>query len=274
MQRPQPPIRNRSPRGFLRLFTFVCVAAGIAPILTGCGNTTYPSLNGNWSMSAISSQLPGEPPQLFNGTVSSNGNSVTGTLYFSNSCFGSQAMLQFSGSIASGDELKITSQAYNNQIVFLTGTLSTDGSLLTGGSYTVSANKSSQPSCDNGDTGSLSGARLAAVNGTFAGSLTSSVTGTTYAATAQLTQASSATNGIYGVTGTFSLSGLSCFSSGSITAGTLVGNHLTLTATSGNASLKLQGTVNAAAQEVTVTTYTLSGGSCATDSGTGALTLQ
>jgi hypothetical protein len=112
------------------------------------------------------------------------------------------------------------------------------------------------------------------VNGTFAGNLTSSVMNSTYPATAQLTQASSATNGIYGVTGTFSLGGLSCFSSGSITAGTLVGSQLTLTATSGNASLKLQGTVNAAAQEVTVTTYTLSGGSCTTDSGTGTLTLQ
>jgi hypothetical protein len=263
MQTLPPPTRRRA---------IYLLAAFVA--LAGCGGTAYPVLNGNWSMQAVSSLLPSEPPQTFNGTLSSNGNQATGILYFSNSCFGPQAVLQFSGSIAAESTLKITSQPYKNQVVFLTGTLSTDGGLLTTGSYTVSANNSSQASCDNGDNGSLSGARVANVQGTFKGNLASSVTQTTYPATAQLTQASGATNGSYGVTGSVTLSGLSCFSSGTITAGSLIGNALSITAASGNASLKLTGAVDAAGQNITITGYRLSGGSCTADSGTGTLTLQ
>lgn len=225
-------------------------------------------------MPAVSNLLPGEPPQLFNGTLTSNGSQVTGTLYFNNSCFGPAAPLQFSGSIGTLNLLKITSQDYNNQVVFLTGTVSTDGSLLTTGSYTVSANNSSKPSCDNGDLGSLSGARMSMLQGNFSGSLNSSVNSASYATTAQLTQGASASNGIYHVTGTVSLAGLSCFTGGTITSGTLVGNALALTATSGNATLNIQASLNTGAENITVTRYTVSGGSCTADNGTGTLSLQ
>ncbi len=268
MQTPPPTRRFRIYKA-LGLHAAGCFAA--LAFMAGCGSTTYPSLNGNWSLQAISSLLPSQPPENFNGTLSSSGNSVTGTLYFSNACFGSQA-LQFSGSIASGNELKITSKAYNNQVIFLTGTVSTDGGLVTGGSYTVTASNSSQPSCDNGDNGNLSGARVTALEGSFTGSLTSALTGTVYPATAQLAQATTASNGVYGVTGSFGLSGLSCFTSGTISAGSLAGNALTLTATSGSATLQVEGTLTATAQNITVTSYTLSGGSCTADSGTGSLT--
>jgi hypothetical protein len=266
-------VHSPSTRGSVRRVKSGILLAAFA-FLAGCGGTALPPLTGSWSMPAVSSLLPSEPPQVFNGTLSSNGNKVTGTLYFSNSCFGPTAPLLFSGSIGADNQLKLGSQVYNNQVVNLTGTVSSDGSLLTTGSYTVSANDSKQPSCDNGDLGSLSGARIASLEGSFTGSLTSSLINGSYATTAQLTQASSANNGIYAVTGTVALSSLSCFTSGSITSGVLVGDALTITATSDNATLTIQANINSAAQNITISAYAISGGACADDSGTGTLSQQ
>ncbi len=135
--------------------------------LNGCGTTTYPAASGSWTFAAVSSTLLSEPPQHFTGTLASSGSSVTGTLTFTNSCFKAQA-LAYTGSIGDENALKLTSATYANQVVALTGTLSSDGTLVTGGTYTVSASSSSQPSCDNGDTGNLSGSRAAASAGSAA----------------------------------------------------------------------------------------------------------
>jgi len=141
------------PRAILSLAA-ICLLA----LLADCGGPMYPSVNGTWSLYAISTQLPSEPPQTMAGTMSSSGSSASATLTFSNACFKGQK-LTYSGSIGDENILKLTSNVYNNQIVFLTGTLSSDGSLLTQGSYTVSANNTSQKICDTGDAGSLSGSR-------------------------------------------------------------------------------------------------------------------
>jgi hypothetical protein len=129
-------------------------------LLAGCGSSAPPSMTGPWTFYAISSIVPSEPPQSLVGDLTSSGTSVTGTLTFSNSCFKNQK-LKFSGSIGDDNILTLNSkqQAYNNQIVFLAGTVSSDGGLLTAGSYTVAASNSSQPICDTGDAGSLTGSR-------------------------------------------------------------------------------------------------------------------
>jgi len=124
----------------------------------GCGSTTYPTVAGSWKFAAISSTTPSEPPQTITGTLSSSGSSVTGTLTYSNACFNGQA-LYYSGSFSSGNSLKLTSNPYNNQVVTLNGTVSTDGSILTQGSYSVAAENSSPAICDIADTGTLSGSR-------------------------------------------------------------------------------------------------------------------
>jgi hypothetical protein len=144
----------------VRLTKCLVLVASLAlgAALCGCGSTTYPSVNGTWTLAAISSVLLSEPPQSITGTLASSGSSVTGTLTFSNSCFKNQP-LAYSGSIGDSNALKLTSATYNNQVVTLNGTLSTDGSLLTSGSYTVTPSNISQGICDTGDTGSLSGSR-------------------------------------------------------------------------------------------------------------------
>jgi hypothetical protein len=128
--------------------------------LAGCGSTTYPSVTGTWSFAAINSATPSEPPQTLTGTLTSNGTNVSGTLTYSNPCFKGVA-LAYSGSFSSGNALKLTSAAYANQVVTLNGTISTDGTLLTQGDYTVAAQNSSPAICDIADSGTLTGSRTA-----------------------------------------------------------------------------------------------------------------
>jgi hypothetical protein len=135
-------------------------AIGLLCMVAGCGSSAPPSMTGTWTFYAVSSIVPSEPPKTLTGTLTSNGSTVTGTLTFSNSCFTGQ-QLKFSGSIGTDNLLTLNSkqQVYNNQIVYLAGTVSTDGSLLTAGSYTVAASNTSQPICDTGDAGSLTASR-------------------------------------------------------------------------------------------------------------------
>jgi len=132
--------------------------AAASLLLASCGTATYPNATGTWTMAAVSGVVLNQPPQHFAGTLASSEDTITGTLTFSNSCFHSQA-LTYTGTISTAAAIKMTSTSYNNQTVTLTGTLSPDGSLLTSGSYTVTATNLATGYCDTGDTGSLTGSR-------------------------------------------------------------------------------------------------------------------
>jgi hypothetical protein len=129
-------------------------------LLAGCGSSAPPSMTGTWTFYAISSLVPSQPPKTLTGTLTSDGKSVTGTLAFSNSCFSGQK-LKFSGALGDDNIVTLNSkqQVYNNQIVYLSGTVASDGSLVTAGSYTVAASDTTKPICDTGDAGSLTGNR-------------------------------------------------------------------------------------------------------------------
>ena len=145
---------------FCRTNVLKIACLGLLTLAAGCGSSAPPSMTGTWTFYAISSIVPSEAPETLTGTLTSNGSSVTGTLAFSNSCFKNQK-LKFSGAIGDANVLSLNSKqtVYNNQVVYLAGTVSTDGSLLTAGSYTVAASNSAQPICDTGDAGSLTGTR-------------------------------------------------------------------------------------------------------------------
>lgn len=143
----------------------LAVASCAALLACGCGSTTYPNMTGDWTFAAISTPLPSEPPTHFTGSLTSSGNGVSGTLTFTNPCFNGQA-IGYSGSLAVSNSVAtvtLTSNAYNNQVVMLMGTVSNDGTLLSGGTYSVAAKTASQPICDAGDAGTLTGSRLAAM---------------------------------------------------------------------------------------------------------------
>jgi hypothetical protein len=141
-------------------FILSLACLGLLGLLASCGSSPPPSMTGAWTFYAVSSLVPSEPPQTLSGTLTSTGSTVTGTLTFSNSCFAAQK-LTFSGSIGDDNLLSLNSKqsVYKNQVIFLAGTVSTDGGLVTAGSYTVAASNSADPICDTGDAGSLTGSR-------------------------------------------------------------------------------------------------------------------
>lgn len=128
--------------------------------LAGCGSFTYPPATGTWTFSLISSVTPSEPPQTLTGTLQTDGSSANATLVFSNACFKGQK-ISFSGTIDTTDALKLTSTTYNNQDIYFTGTLSSDGSFLTAGTYNVNPDDTTKPSCAGNDSGSVTGKRTA-----------------------------------------------------------------------------------------------------------------
>ena len=128
--------------------------------LAGCGSFTYPPATGTWTFSLISTVTPSEPPQTLTGTLQTDGSTANATLVFSNPCF-KGAKISFSGTIDTTDALKLTSTTYNNQDIYFTGTLSSDGSFLTDGTYTVNPDDTTKPSCAGNDSGSVTGKRTA-----------------------------------------------------------------------------------------------------------------
>jgi hypothetical protein len=246
--------------------------------LAGCSSYKYPVVSGNWLFTGKSTVTPTTSTVIFGGAVSSKGSSLNATLHTSNPCFNNQA-IAFTGSISTQNLIKLGSATYNNQVITLNGTVSSTGSILTAGTYTVTAQKSGQPICtnsNNGDNGSLTGSEISEVTGTYSGTLTSSVNGADITTTAQLVGTSTAdSNGLYHVTGTFTFAGDACFTSATITSSEIYGNQFSIVTTGSDGStITLTGTTSASAQLLTVTNYAVSGGACNGDMGKGVLQQQ
>jgi len=126
------------------------------------------------------------------------------------------------------------------------------------------------------DSGTISGTYIQPIDGTYTGVVTSSVTGASINVTAVLTQGSIAgSRGTLPLSGTVNFGGYSCFSSTAVSTGSAVlgeGYGLTLVPTN-SSGVGAEGTISPDAKTITFD-YSVFGGGCAFDDGTGTLTLQ
>ena len=199
----------------------------------------------------------------------SSGHVIGHTHVDGSACFDFLLTIDFTGSINAQGQFTLTSSAFNGQTITITGTLSTDGQTITGGSFTISGG------CANGDHGTLSGFALQGVFGAYQSNFT--VNGNNIAVAVSLSANTSAPSGLFPVSGTVTISNSgSCSlpSSGTLTgeSGANAGADLHATFLNGqNTLVSFQGVATDSTAKIVQGTWTINSGPCSGMTASGAL---
>jgi len=173
--------------------------------------TPPPTTNGQFGMTAVST---GPDTFLIGGPLQTNSSgSASGTFRIDSStstCFDFFTPLAFNGTITSQGLLSLTSAVFQSQTITVSGTLSSDGKMLSGGTFSINGG------CGTGIHGTLTGFQLPLVNGTYTGSFTAG--GSNIGISLMLSQPNTPNN--FGVSGsaTFTNGGACTLSSANILA--------------------------------------------------------
>jgi hypothetical protein len=229
------------------------------------------SLSGNWQFTSNSTVFSGTTGNI-SASLATSGTAVTGIAHISSPCYQYITDVPLSGQISGNGTFTVSSGSVNSQILTITGT--SLGSSISSGAYSIAGG------CGAGDKGTVSGYTLAALTGTYSGTISDGL-GNSVQVVAQLTQSPTANgvSGYYAATGSSTFSGSSCYSSGTTVASSSVGvlgNEFGIDFTtpgSNPSTVSMAGIFDAAAKTMTVQYYSVYGGLCS-GSGTGTLTAQ
>lgn len=263
---------------------FLCLGCAGSTANSGASNqvvNTTVNISGNWRLSTGSSVFPGTSTQIA-GALTSSQADVAGIAHVSSSpCYASTTDVLFTGSLTGNTSAPVDSNialmtpAINNQILSITGVISSQGTQLSG-VYTITGG------CGNGDKGAIGGLKITPLAGTFAGTVGPTI-GPRFSTAAVLNQSSiSDAHGIFHLTGSATFTGLSCISSATIanplTDTSLSGTDFSITFTStANAAsqIKIYGLIlDAGINRMLVTQYQIAGGACPQSNGGGTISLQ
>ena len=276
------------------LIVFLCLISGG---LAGCGSsgafnlggdkiTSPAGISGNWELTLTNSgvvMFSGSPVVPMGVALTSTGGAVSGTAWVqmafpqicsANGCCGgpfAEFNDSLTGTLDDKGNLTLGSAVPNGGPVF-TMTAVVSGETITNGTFNLSG------PCP--DTGTSTGVELSALNGTYAGTVTSKDTGRSYSLSTTLQQSTTLNaRGFLDVRGTATLTGYPCLTSA--TAATpldlnsgFLGNQFEVTMNgAGGATLSISGTLSPDGKTIAAT-YTVGGGTCHLDFGQGTLTLQ
>jgi hypothetical protein len=250
-------------------------------LLSGCGGgsstpaptptpTPVPQLaltSGNWDFAAASSSGPNF---LIGGNVVQTGTSVTGGLRVINSaCFAASTSVPISGTI-SGPMATVTSAAVASQTI--NATLSGSATSLTG-TYSVTGT-----GCAGGDKGNIAGVLVPSITGTWKGTLISNtVAHPGVGVSAPITEGAADPSGLFVLTGSAAYTGSTCFATGTTATGSGMAGRTTdvILKNDDGSTVQFIGALNNPAAPTQINgTYTVTGGLCDGDTGTGQLTKQ
>jgi hypothetical protein len=198
-------------------------------LLAGCGGQsgigtsvtppeTYPNLSGNWTVVADSNLT--STAYLLGGYMTNSDASVTATLQVfpdESDCFQRGGPITFTGKITTTGAISLTSSPVASQTISLAGTVLGNG-LLTG-TYKVAGG------CAAGDNGGVFGESVPSYTGTYNGTFQPD-SGSAINVSLALTQSGPFANGEFNVSGTAAFSGSSCFTKGTITSSTVLGEFV------------------------------------------------
>jgi hypothetical protein len=275
-----------------------CLAALIVVLsltaggLAGCNSTskisttdppnTPANITGNWQFAAVSNSGGSVPIAAY---LTSTSGAVSGTAdvekAFPDSCVlngccgGPFASFNpsLTGTIDAKNNLTLGSTVPNGGPVFtMTGTAV--GGTLTNGSFTLTGSCPAQ--------GTITGTEYPTLNGKYAGTLTSQMSGHSYAVSSTFDQSATLNSrGFFNVDGTVNFTGYPCMTSAAVATpldmnSGFLGNNFTVTMNavpSGN--LIVSSTLSPDGKTLATTYFfILMGSSCNNDTGTGLLTLQ
>ena len=234
---------------------------------TGGGTTTpppnYKYLTGNWEIVATStagtapfSALAG----FINEQATEPGVSdvTTAALQVTpTSCYDNATSVPMQGQ-TEDTAIKLTSFPVNGQVLTIAGTKNAAATTFTG-TYAVAGG------CADGATGTLTGTQYAPLTGTYSGAITGKAAETMQLNLTQYTLGTG--DGVFLDSGSATFTGFSCFTKGTLAAqnGAVIGSSVTLTFDTNDsqgAQAVLTGTIDAAADTLTLTSVDVTGGSC------------
>ena len=245
---------------------------------TGTGGTgptpigaDYAYVTGNWKFAAKDSKAAATtPPDVFAGVVYEQGGSTlphfaTSVLRSTSPCYTGATVVPSDGSVNSSS-LQLASFSVLGQVLTIGLQKDSTAQALTG-TYSIAGGACA------GQTGTLTGQKYAAVNGSYSGSFDST---TQHSVVLNLSQNEGGTGeGTFVLSGSANFSGLSCVTTGTIDPNQsfVSGSDISVSVTA-NASttVVLNGTIDPTAKTVQLQSTTVSGGTCAATFSGGTLT--
>jgi hypothetical protein len=261
----------------------ILLVAGCASNSSNSNNfaaaSTYILASGNW---AIAPQVaPGNPanvPAASGSLLRVADGALTGTFRLSPApgCLPPATNLVGTGSVDAKGQLHLASAPINGATWTLTGQLAADGRSLTTAASALSGGTCAPV------TASAAGTLYTPISGTYAGSFTDA-SGVTVPVSTTLTQTSTPdANGQYHLSGNATFPSNPCLTSPAVTDSLVTGNSLSAAysqqqgpvSSPVTSTVSASGTFNADATVLTISAYSVAGGDCNGDTGTGLLSKQ
>lgn len=257
-----------------RCAVWISVATALgSTLLAGCGMANTPlqvgtSLSGNWAFIPASSSAT-----LNLGFTQGAYETVSAVARLNGaSCVSPTTDILLTGSVGGNNEMLLVSSAFDGTTLTLQGQVSADGKGIAAASWTFAGGN-----CGTMGKASVTATQYTAINGTYTGTFLDA-SSNPIAVSALLQQTSQPD-----LDGQFSLSGTATFPSNScflqqptLTTSLVTGNNLSMnyTDTTSGAVLSAVGTFNASASQLTISNWSIAGGTCNGEAGTGTLTLE
>lgn len=254
--------------------SLLAVTSGFAlALLTGCGQVGAPlgvgtALAGNWSFAPATGGVTlniGVTQGAYE-TVSAVGR-LSGT-----SCVSAQTNILLTGSVDSNNDLTLVSSPFGGTTLTIKGQLAANGLGMAGANWAFAGG-----SCAALGTANVTATNYAQIGGTYQGTFLDA-SGNQLPVSALLQQTSQPDgNGQFSLSGTAEFPSNTCFvQQPSVTSSLVTGSSLSMTYTDpGSAAvLTAVGSFNSTATQLTITHWTIAGGGCDGNSGSGSLALQ
>lgn len=261
-------MQNRS-----RVSLAVLSVSGLTLLLAGCGMANTPlqvgtSLSGNWTFAPASQGVV-----LNLGFMQGAYETVSAVARLNGaSCISPTNDILLTGSVGSDNRMMLVSSPFAGTTLTLQGQVSGDGKGIAAASWSFAGG-----SCGTLGTATVMATNYSAINGTYTGTFTDS-SNNAIPVSALLQQTSQPDlNGQFSLSGTATFPGNACFANQpSVTNSVVTGSNLAMTYFDAASSTTLTaiGTFNAQASQLTITNWTISGGKCDGDTGTGSLAVQ
>ncbi|HVT99668.1 MAG TPA: hypothetical protein VHE33_19365 [Acidobacteriaceae bacterium] len=226
------------------------------------------SLSGNWVFAPTSSGVV-----LNVGFMQGAYETVSAVARLNgSSCVSPSSDVLLTGSVGLDNKMMLISSPFSGTTLTLQGQVSGDGKGIASARWSFAGG-----SCASLGAAAVTATNYSAINGTYTGTFVDD-SNDSIPVSAVLEQTSQPDqNGQFSLSGTASFPGNSCFvNQPSVTTSTVTGSSLAMTYSDPGSSTKLTaiGTFNAQASQLTITNWSISGGPCNGDSGSGSLAVQ
>lgn len=257
-----------------RVSSLLLAAAGLVlTLVAGCGQQTPPlqvgaKLAGNWSFTSAASKLT-----LNLGFTQGAYETVSAVARLNGSaCVAPGTDIVLTGSVSGSNQMTLVSAPFGGTVLTIKGDVASDSKGIAAASWSFAGG-----SCGKLGAMAVTATNYSNIAGTYSGPFNdnSGNTGTISAFLQQTSQPDQ--NGQFSLTGTASFPNNPCFvQQPTVTDSVVTGSNLAMTYTDPGSStvLTASGYFNSTATQLTITNWSIAGGPCNGDTGTGSMTEQ